>query len=130
MWLYPTLFHVYTHTPHTSTRSPSCPPSSHTTHPSRGDQEEESQSLFGDSEEPDIVTVGGEREEEGGRDQQLWVEKYSPRLYTELLSDDVSTTHTDQPHALASITQISSCSQFFSTVTGWGENWDGEYNIL
>ena len=25
----------------------------------------------------------------GERDQQLWVEKYSPRLYTELLSDDV-----------------------------------------
>ena len=54
--------------------------------------EEESQLLFGDSEDPD------QTEEEGVAgggvarppEHMLWVDKYTPKLYTELLSDDVS----------------------------------------
>ena len=47
----------------------------------------ESQSLFGDSEDVEM--------EGGGRvtttETTLWVDKYAPRHYTHLLSDDVST---------------------------------------
>ena len=45
----------------------------------------ESEPLF-ESEEP--VRAGEEEEEESNRGI-LWVEKYSPKSYTELLSDDV-----------------------------------------
>lgn len=46
----------------------------------------ESEPLF-ESEDP--VRPGEEKEEESNR-STLWVEKYSPKNYTELLSDDVS----------------------------------------
>ena len=48
--------------------------------------EEESQLLFGDSEDQDGVAM----EDMGQRAEHvLWVDKYSPRQFTELLSDDV-----------------------------------------
>ena len=51
--------------------------------------EEESQLLFGDSEDQDGVAM----EDMGQRAEHvLWVDKYSPRQFTELLSDDVRFT--------------------------------------
>ena len=48
--------------------------------------EEESQLLFGDSEDQDGVAM----EDTGQRAEHvLWVDKYSPRHFTDLLSDDV-----------------------------------------
>ena len=53
------------------------------THTHSGAPREESQPLFGDSEIPDLPTA------EETDEKTLWVDKYSPRHYTELLSDDV-----------------------------------------
>lgn len=47
----------------------------------------ESQSLFGDSE--DVEMQGGGRVTPCTTQTTLWVDKYAPRHYTHLLSDDV-----------------------------------------
>ena len=49
--------------------------------------EEDSEQLFGDSEEQDVAAGEGAGKEV---EHVLWVDKYSPRHFTELLSDDVS----------------------------------------
>ena len=48
--------------------------------------EEESQLLFGDSEDQDGVAMEDTRQR---AEHVLWVDKYSPRHFTDLLSDDV-----------------------------------------
>lgn len=51
------------------------------------DVELESQSMFGDSE-----TVTVDQSSSTSPQHTLWVDKYAPRHYTHLLSDDVSYT--------------------------------------
>ena len=46
--------------------------------------EQDSPSLFGDSERVEV------QEGESTPEHVLWVDKYAPRHYTDLLSDDVS----------------------------------------
>ncbi len=69
---------------HTHTHTHTC---MHThTHTHSRATDEESQSLFGDSEVPDPFAPGAG---DPRTEQSLWVDKYSPRNFTELLSDDV-----------------------------------------
>ena len=49
--------------------------------------ESESQSLLGD---PEVAEEEGDRAGDSSTVHNLWVDKYAPRHYTHLLSDDVS----------------------------------------
>ena len=59
--------------------------------------DEDSQLLFGDSEDQDAAVVAGAGKEV---EHVLWVDKYSPRHFTELLSDDVSMLLVSYPFRL------------------------------
>ena len=61
--------------------------------PSRSSVDQESQSLFGDSAA--VEEEAGERAATAPQ-HSLWVDKYAPRHYTHLLSDDVGLNQASQ----------------------------------